>query len=287
MLEDIRKGFVKKGQDFSEKNAYVGLMLEAKDGTLVHRDLGKGPCHGALQTYQLRDKGVMLPIKYILSTIQAHDYPKKDVLFYIDWLINKSPWACVFVDKDAESVYQYGWLIGTDHSSNLVASACIATRYFTETYTPEISRRFSTYLHILTLGFSEHESMLMSYLFEKDNTKKYSVTFRSLEGGHSVFGLNRAPESYYRNFLKNTPAGLRKNTFEKAQGYDNGVHVLWAYSRSEAFFNWIKRVRPIQSISKKSLNIFEKIKVDTFTITSEEGFKSVIEQILGRINSAQ
>jgi hypothetical protein len=289
MLEDVRKKFVADGEDHLDKNAYLALMLEGKDGELVYKILGNGPCHGSLQIYNLANK-VTLPIKYILSAIQTHNYKDEYVLPYIDWLLNRSPWADVFVDKDVKSVYKYGWLIGTDQPSNLVASACIATRYFTETYTPQISRRYETYLHILSLGFSEHESMLMSYLFEKDKGKKYLVNFRSLECSHSVFAMNRAPESYYRNFLNDNPKGCQTGSFKSRKGYDGEIHALWKSSggsSSDAFFSWIQNVRPIDSKAKKSLNIFEKIETKGFTITSEEGFKSVITQVLKRINDAK
>lgn len=292
MLEDIknfRKEFARQAKDYSKRNAFVGVILEGVDG-LEYKRLGDGPCHGSLQKYQLINAGVSSPIKYILSSVQSYHYEDKDVRNYIDWLVNRSPWSSLHVEKNVDNILKLGWVVSTDFPANLVASAMIATRAFTESYTPSICNRFATYLHILGLGFKEEEALLLSYLFVKGGGSRYSVVFTELVAGHGIFYLSGEAESYYRNFLLSSPKNLQKLSFKAAKGYDTDVNAVWktpGVASTQAFLEWIKRVRPKDSVGKKNLNIFEKLKTDGWEYTTEEGFKNVLEQILERILSAK
>lgn len=292
MLKDIQKfreTFAASAKG-NGSNAYLGVILGNDQIGLSYKNIGSGPCHGAFQSYQLREKINGLPIKYLLSTVQSHNYEKEQVVPYIDWMANRSPWAALHVEKDPEAILKFGWVISPDFPANLVASACIATRAFTEHYTPSVGSRFKTYLHILSLGFKEEEALLMSYLFVKGNTSRYSVVFAELVAGHGIFALNGQPECYYRNFLLGTPKNLVGGTFASNKGYDGEVCAVWktpSVPASTAFMTWIKRVRPRDAVGKKNLNIFEKILTDGWEYTTEEGFKNVLEQILERILHAK
>jgi len=288
-IKDIRGCFAGQAESFPARNAFVGLVLE-DGGELTYKKLGDGPCHGALQKYQLFDKGVKLPIKYILSSVQDHKYTEKEVKPYIDWMVNRSPWSAMHVEKDADAVLSLGWVVDANFPANFVASALIATRAFSESYTPSIANRFATYLHILSLGFKEEEALILSYLFVKSNTSRYSVVFTDLVAGHGIFHLGGQAESYYRNFLLGTPKNLQNITLRDYKGYDVDVNAVWktpSVASTDAFMRWIKTVRPKDSQSKKNLNIFEKIKTDGWEYTTEEGFKNVLEQILERILNAE
>lgn len=294
MLDDIkkfRKEFANQAKDHKARNAFLGVMVESSDG-LQYKKLGDGPCHGALQKYQLKDKGVLLPIKYIFSSVQDYQYKEEEIKPYVDWLANRSPWAAMHIEKDAGTILKLGWVVDADFPANFVASGLIATRAFSESYTPSIANRFSTYLHILSLGFKEEEALILSYLFVKagNNLSRYSVVFTELVAGHGIFHLGGQAESYYRNFLLSAPKNLQSYTLKAGKGYENEVNAVWktpSVASTDAFIRWIKQVRPIDSVGKKNLNIFEKVMTDGWEYTTEEGFKSVLEQILERILNAK
>lgn len=291
MLEKLREVFAKSSLSHKSSNAYLGVVLQHKEGKQTLEVLGGGPCHGAFSSASLRHK---FPnsnsIEFLLSSVQKLLVSHEEAVVYFDWLANRSPWKDVFVTKDPEDIIKKGWVVSTDFPDNLVASALIATRFVTESYTPIILGRYKVYKDILSLGFNELEAFLFSYLFNRKKTSEnFPLVFAPVTSGHAVLGVYSPTESYCRNFLLGVAAGAHNESFKKRGGYSNEVTDVWKSPKvpnSSALNTWIKGLRPKDAKAKKNLNIFHKELTSGWEIPNQKAFKSVIEQALERIYNA-
>lgn len=284
-LEKIRTQFAKDYKsNGGSPNAFIGLVLD----DMSYQCLGGGPCHGALQQYQLQSK-LTAPVKYILSWVIPLQSTVAFANEYIRWLANESPWADVFVVKDVEDIKKFGWVVSADYPHNFVASALIATRNITEKYTDQVCARLPIYEEILRLGFSHAEAYIFSATYNKVSSGKklYPIQYARLSSGHSPFELTYANEAYYRNFLNKSPSNLKDKTFKQYNGYTGDVCAVWAKGGSkDAFSDWMKGLKPKVATAAKNYNIFEKAPVKGYVINSPEDFKNILEQALERIHHA-
>jgi len=285
-LEKVRTQFAKDAKtNKGSSNAYIAVVEDSG----FYRLLGGGPCHGALQKYQLEGK-LTYKVKYILSWVMPILSSQAFADEYIRWLANESPWAVVFLTKDVEDIKKFGWVVSAEYPANFVASALIATRNITEKYTDSVCARLPIYEEILRLGFSHAEAYIFSASYNKAHSsgkKLYPLQYARLSSGHSPFELSYANEAYYRNFLNNTPENLKKETFKENSGYTDSVTAMWSKGGSkDSFSDWMRGIQPKVVTAAKNYNIFEKAPVKGYTINSPEDFKNVLEQALERIHHA-
>lgn len=283
-----REKFAVSAKGYKSSNAYIALTKELEDGRIFFKDLGGGPCHGALQNYYSDRRPFYDDAKdvFILSYVQNLRVEKGQADQFFDYLVNRSPFANIFIEKNLDNIYKLGHVVSTQHPENLVISGLIASRFVTENYNDVIVERVKIFFEIKRLGFDENFAFIMAHLFNGCiQPKRYKVTYSPISSGHSVFDFNGVSEAYIRNFVNATPTNPHKNTFFTSRGYGLGVTSLWAKSVSgEAFANWMRGLKPLSNKEAKNLNIFYKPKITNFEITSEEDFKDILEQIKERIN---
>ena len=289
--ENIRKAFVKSAAGCLDANSYLGIIYEDK---LEHKyfKIGRGPCHGDLNTNALTYKkdGLKKTNWSVLSNVQPLRTKKETALSFYDWLFNRSPWKDVFLVKDSQEAIDNGIIANTELPENLVISGLIASRFVTESYNTEISERARMYDEIKSLGFSENFAFIFSQVFKFLSEKKYQIQYTPISSGHCVFEFHNADEIYYKNFIDNTPENLSDITFQKNGGYGQQGYTgsgIWGKSGTQAFGKWLKACKPIVYDKAVNYNIFEKIPTVGVVITTAEGFKNVLHQIEERINNAK
>ena len=282
-LEELRKTFADAASKQKKANAYCAVVTKDKYGDLGLADHGRGPCHGSLKSECYSDNK---PIEFVLSSVQNLLVDAGGAYDYFVWLVNRSPWASVFITKDVDEGLKLGWVVDAHQPHQLAASALIASRFPTESYNTEVSNRFSVYMELLKLGYDEITSYLFACLFYKTSSYRaniYPLTYMPLSTGHLPFDFSGQPEVYFRNILKGTPT-LEGLTFSDNQGYGAGITSIWNTKKdSGAFTRFMRSVAPAKKEAAYNYNIFYKEAEVGSVIKSAQDFKSVVDQILGRI----
>lgn len=294
-LQDIveeRNAFQRDANPYRQKmeggsNTFGGYITA--DG--VYHRFGPYVCTGWMHTYNFSATLSILPegggrkVVFLLSAVMSSVGTQKQTVAYIDWLINRSPWAEIFVDKDAKQVFALGYVIDTTKPANLIGNALIACRLFTESYVAGAKFRVKTYLELLELGCSEQEALLFSQMYAPSE-RGYPYTFSRFSSGHAVFTASGADQTYYQNFLRSTPANLTES-FQDLQGYECGtINSTWGTTTgNDTFANKVKSLHPIRAEKKKDLNIFRKETREAFSYGNKQDFLSVIQQLRELINA--
>lgn len=282
-LEEFREEFAAAASNHKNANAYCAVVIKDKDGNLNLYNHGRGPCHGSLKSpCYSNDK----PIEFILSSVQNLLVNVNKAHEYFNWLINRSPWASVFITKDVDEGIRLGWVVDAHQPNQLVISALIASRFPTESYDTEVSSRFQVYTELLSLGYNEITSCVFASLFHKTATHRpacYPITFTPISSGHSPFSFQGQPEKHLRNILEGSP-NLDPLTFSENRGYGVDITSIWGPRKyHDAFTSFMRQVAPERKEAAVNYNIFFKQAEVGTLIKSKKDFKSVVDQILQRV----
>jgi len=185
------------------------------------------PCHGSLVNI---DKDSVA----VVSLIRLGGSTEKQVEIFYDWLFNESPWADIFVLKDAKEVIKLGGVIcETNFPSNLVAGALFASR--------------GPWEHPNTLAFfadllaedkklNKNLALISSMWCRNRNARKgmeYVVGITN--AGHWPLSGNQT-EKYVSNFINNKPVKAKLRVkFCISAVYRSGtvqcVYPIWGVER--------------------------------------------------------
>lgn len=298
-LEDIqtqREKFAKGAYPFvserrSDHNAYGAYLFEG--GHLY--TVGRYACHGFLSNYSVdavrdsnRKQG---KIEYLLSAVMSphENVSKEDLLGYIYWLTNDSPWQNNFVDKDASRIIQLGHVVDANNPTSFIASGMIASRFPTEVYSGDVfPLRFRVYKELLEIGCNRNEAFFFAHMFAPSGIKKlYPITFSRLSSGHSTFYSTNYQENYVRNFLTGKVVHVGKNILANGNGYETGsLNKTWGETTDkDSFAEAVKQLVPKRAQKKVDYHIFRKAPASGYSYADRDDFASIIEQLRGMINA--
>jgi hypothetical protein len=145
---------------------------------------------------------------------------------YLDYLLNRSPWATAYVDKDAEKCVAEDSIEITAHvPSNLMAGACVATRSMWERH----GALAYTFAGLSSAGVEEDVAMLLANLItvypSSDGSEGIKIKWcRPQEDHHPVCPLAFDWESL-ANFLNHKPS-FPNSTWAVNQHY-RGLNKLF------------------------------------------------------------
>ncbi len=255
-------------------NVYMAYVLQGKKEPYYYL-VGNAACHGRLQK-SYYPKGVMA----ILSVVRKGyiEDNKEACLRYISWLVNESPWAAIFIEKDVARVWDYGWVISPEHPANFVASGCIATRFFTENYEEAVKKRFKIWLELTANNYSGTEAFLFANMISSVRSDLYPMSVVPLTNGHTIFdGVNMSFE-VAKAFLSHKPTNLHP-LLNKQGGVSGGVFALWTgHSGSGSFAKVLTELSPLNAKTKVDLHIFRAVKTKSAILANIDDVKSIIEQ---------
>ena len=271
----------------SDHNAFGGFISASGS----YQEVGRWACHGWLGPAYFGRWGYskQKPVKYVLSAVMHRhaNVTKQQHLDFIDWQVNRSVWANLFVDKDANRILDLGHVVDADNCPDFIASAMIASRLMTESYSgDEICKRVDVYHELLDAGCSNEEAFFFCHMYNHTGKNTYPVVFSRWQSGHSTFFGNSYNEDYVRNFLRGNPVNKSKELLSEGKGYTR-VNGLWGNqsTRSDAFGEAVKGIIPEQKHKKEDLHIFRKAPKEGFEYTNREDFMSVINQLRRIINA--
>lgn len=289
-LDEIRTQFAKdaargRAARSGSYNSF-GAFVNKKDEYIL---VGKWVCHGWLGEGTVGSRGWGAGgIKYVLSAVMYPHMDKDDVPVFIDWLVNRSPWAEVFVDKDVNSILKYGYLVNADFPTRFIASAMIASRFLSESYSGDtFESRCKVWRELLDMGCTENEAFMFAHMYDATSTKVlYPITASRLSSGHSTFLGFGYQEGYVRNFLNATPANLTGRKLSSGVGYiyDTICNIWGSSYDSDSFWERVQKIVPRSRNQGVDHNIFRQMVAKTYSYKNREDFASVITQLREMLN---
>lgn len=289
-LDEIRTQFAKdaapgRAARSGSFNSF-GAFINKKDEYIL---VGKWVCHGWLGEGTLRSRGWGDGgLKYMLSAVMAPHMDKNYVPVFIDWLVNRSPWRDVFVDKNVESILKYGYLVNADFPTRFITSAMIASRFPTESYSGDtFEKRCLVWRELLDMGCTESEAFIFAHMYDSKNTTTlYPITASRVSSGHSTFGGFGYQEDYVRNFLNANPSDITGHKLSSGRGYANdSICNIWGRSYDgDHFWTKVQKIVPRSRNQGVDHNIFRQLVAKTYSYKNREDFASVITQLREMLN---
>jgi len=114
----------------NQPNADIGNFSIVGDGEVL-QEWNNAPCYAGLELTKLH---VYRQSEYLVSIETARGYSARNLahLDYVDYIINRSPWALAHVIKDPETVLKQGFIVTTNVPGPFMVTAALALRATTE-----------------------------------------------------------------------------------------------------------------------------------------------------------
>lgn len=202
-------------KEFNEKkkdNPCASFSMISENGKVIDDDY-HGACHADL----MRHNGV----HYVLSNICRRDNMKDEALHkkYITYLTTESPFKEAFLVKNADWIWENGYLLTGNVSAQMLCGACIATRQAWE-----YPQYIEAWMGLAEQGIPLNAAYIFGSYAVKDRGGKFA--FGSSGTGHTVFSLGGMEEEAVINFLDCKPVKENKNPHKENPRYD-GVNTMW------------------------------------------------------------
>jgi len=293
----IREEFAKKASQYTnicsqDNNSFGGFIL----GDDSYLNIGRWVCHGWLSEYNMlechtgRNRYKTHGIKYVLSAVMKPHTTDDIVRLFIDWLINRSPWAHMHMDKDVDSVLRLGYMVDANYAPEAVTSGFIASRLITESYSSpdDFAIRCLVWKELIDIGCTENEAFFFAHMYKGSGKKDlYPITFNRMQSGHSTFHGCNYQENYIKSFLNASPVNLSGRLLSRGEGYHSyTINSIWGKTTDkDSFAEKVQNFVPVRKALKVDHHIFRKAPKQGFSYKSREDFASVIHQLKECLNA--
>lgn len=189
----------------------------------------QAPCHASLS----RAKNGKYVISMCKPEKNCEGLSKEAIKKYITYLTCESPFAPAFLVKDADWIYDNGYILTGDVSAQMLGGACIATRQAWEY--PRFIKAW--------LGLAEQGIPLnLAYLFGSYATESRGKWgFGSGGGGHCVFSMSYMDNQAIINFSDGKVAKENKKPFHQDSNY-NGINSMWGHANQADVFKLLSKI---------------------------------------------
>lgn len=216
-----------KNKNYESTASYLILSKELKN--VGERYDYNAPCHASLS----RSHGG----RYVISVCKTDEYcnglSEHDIKRYITYLTCESPFAPAFLVKNADWIYENGYILTGYVSAQLLGGACIATRQAWE---------YPIFIKAW-LGLAEQGIPLnLAYVFGSYATKnREKWGFGAGGGGHNVFSFSRMDEQALVNFSDGKVVKENAKPYHQDNNY-TGVNSLWGGSTKAEVLNSLSSI---------------------------------------------
>lgn len=157
--------------------------------------------------------------------------PKETELWFVDYILNRSPYAKTFITKDAEEALEEGITVSSgDHPGNLVGGAVVALRRLWEhVYVAQAA------FDLAKAGVNEDLAFLLGHCIQSPSkiADDTSVSWSACLNWHTSIDPGVMGFKAMKAFLDHEPTGLHKTNYVDSgsyNGYSNMFGVEGGYS---------------------------------------------------------
>lgn len=230
-------------------------------------------CHAALRRHAPRAQaiGTLVNSYYFNLHLKNGEITRRDALLYFDWLLNRSPWAEVFITKNSKFAIQYGVLCRTDVPGNMLLSACTAIRYVIENPRPAIVALFNRFV---SNGNDENTSFLLAHKVY------YRMKGKTLTSHHDSVADTTDTLSFIEGKVKHkSPIYCDKPEHITVYGGKRTVHGMFGIEREESCISCVKYKTKIEKV-KTFYGTEDRLVPD---VTEDELFETYLSVIYKEI----
>lgn len=194
-----------------------------------------------------------------------------EALKYLDWLLNRSPYACTFVSKSPQQALLDKFIISSGHHpSNLMAAGLVASRRLWEYHV--IARVFCD---LVDAGVKEDLSYYLAHIALCNFSQKGIIRWDGTNRGHCSFDTERFDWCVLHNWLNHKPIKLNQNYLDNSNylGYD----AMFGGGRGETVGSWIHKNFPYKGNAKGAANPFAKALAADLSCDYWDGIKIMAE----------
>lgn len=269
-IEELRKKFSKSCKENPRSCASFWVLIG--DGKDIKREYkySNAPCHaGICPTLDVGEERM-----FILSSSVKKDYfngacgwliNSGAAKSWIDYLVNRSPYADMFTDKDYESILELGYVVNCNAPSNAVSAALTATRQIWE-YPARVVA-----FHMLKEHINENLAyvMCMSASGDVRNGVLETLTWNNQCTSHTPFNIIEISDLGVVSYILGASHKCNEDiTKSQRYSYPNMVHDLHEFCdkktrKKNSLFEELKRLE-IPEVKVNTDNPFEipKTEVD-------------------------
>jgi hypothetical protein len=194
-------------------SSYVVFLKDKKTGEITLNKHLKDVCHARLALYYPRGAEGVEAVA-VIDYQQAHEKQalsagkqyKATYRKFVDYIVNRSPWAVAFQGKTVKNVLENGVLMNVEAPSGAVAGACQALRYLSE-----FKAQNAVWKLMMDNGIQEDAAFLTTYAFIAEKDGNY--TQHPMGGGHQPINgeitagslISFFANGYDEKFLKSEP----------------------------------------------------------------------------------
>ena len=217
---------------WSENTAIVGVF--EKDDS-VHKFSNNHACHAGLSSLAF-SKRVVNALMTGEGYATGRVLDREVELWFVDYILNRSPYAETFITKDAEKALEQRYTVSSgDHPSNLVAAGMVALRRLWE-YTYVAAAAHS----LARAGVNEDLAFLLGHTVSCSNNphEGSATSWTGLSSGHCSINPAVMGWKNMQNFLNHKvtkPNGLL-SAGSDYEGYD----AMYGEDRVGSYYKFVQ-----------------------------------------------
>lgn len=169
-------------------------------------------CHAGLSN--IRKAGSEAVVSALMKPQGGKILEEEEALYFLEWLLNESPYSSTFITKSAEEALFYKATISSSHHpANLMAAGMVASRRLWEY--PEVTRYF---VDMAKAGVQKDLAFFLAHALSCTFERKGAATWDQHARGHCSLECSRMKAKGLLNFL-NHNVTQPKDTYHRTTSY--------------------------------------------------------------------
>lgn len=197
---------------------------------------GNQACHAGLEC---RKVGAIAVVSALMKPRYGKILEEEEALYFLEWLLNESPYSSTFITKSPEEALFYKSTISSaEHPSNLMAAGMVASRSLWEF--PEVARFF---VDMGKAGVQKDLAFYLALMLSCNWERKGNASWEAGDRGHvsmkpNLMGGNGLLNYLNHNVVKpNQPYNKSTSYGGYDYMYDTGGIKVGQYLRDKFPFN--------------------------------------------------
>lgn len=242
-----------KRMHWSQNTAIVGVF-EKDDHK--HKFSGNQACHAGLSSLAF-SKRIVNALMTGKSYATGRVLDKEIELWFVGYILNRSPYAETFITKDAEKALEQRYTVSSgDHPANLVAAGMVALRRLWE-YTYVAAAAYS----LAKAGVNEDLAFLLGHTVSTSNAphEGSATSWTGLASGHCSINPAVMGWKEVQNFLNHKVT--KPNPLLSAGANYEGYDAMYGEDRANSYYKFVQNEFPYALCHgevKVNLNPFTK-----------------------------